>query len=571
MTLVDHALALYAEGPPETCLDLLGRGAASDLDVYLHERAGSEERRTYPDLLRGACDLASALVARDMRPGDRIACVLTTSFEAIEAFFAVQLLGAIPVPIAPPGMMASPDAYRQLTAGIVSSLGIRLALGGLCRIAPRAPSPEPGEGFRAWFRSDELGPGRRGAPSLRCRSPNAIAYTQCPSGSTSLPKGVMLSHRALVANVAGINLAMAAATHPDDAMLSWLPLHHDMGLIGGVLTSLAAPRRLVLVPPQTFMFAPTVWLDAIPRHRASILLGPCFGFSLVTRRFQKRETTADLSSVRAVIVGAEPISPAIMDEFTARFARNGLDPRALMPSYGLAESCVAVTLTPPMTGMHVDRIARDKLNGSTPRAVPATDGETASFVACGRPIETSRVWIAGPNGERLDERAIGHICVEGRSLMDGYLDAAEATAEALRDGVLYTGDLGYIADGELYIVGRAKEMLIVRGRNYYPEDIEAVVDAVEGVRVGKTVAFGVHDRDAASDLLYLAVEHNATTDEQQTRLVDEIARQVNESIGIRPHVIRLLPVNSLPRTTSGKKQRSRARELLGVADRRWLA
>jgi len=412
----------------------------------------------------------------------------------------------------------------------------------------------------------------RARPELGCRAveglarapgelaqavdPADLALVQFSSGSTVDPKPVALTHAALVAQTATL-LELIEPT-PEDVLVSWLPLYHDMGLIGCLLGALSYPAPLVLIPPENFLARPALWLRALARHRGTISAAPSFAYAYAARRVGDRELAGqDLSAWRIALDGAEPVSAEVLRRFASRFASFGFDASALLPVYGLSEAALAVTSTRPRFRWRSRRVDPGAL---------ATRGEVEEggheVVSVGAPVPGVEVEVRGAGGDPLPERRLGRIFVRGASLMRGYLGQPEATGGVLRGGWLDTGDLGFVDGGELFVHGRAKDVVIVRGANHAPDELEAPLEALAGIRPGCAVALGF-DPDGDGEELLILAERAGQPEDDAT--VAEAARQaVLERTGVRPHTVSLLAPGTLPRTSSGKMRR-------GEALRRYLA
>jgi fatty-acyl-CoA synthase len=409
-----------------------------------------------------------------------------------------------------------------------------------------------------------------GGPPLDAASPHAlddIAFVQFTSGSTAAPKGVAISHRNLAANVEAIISHLAV--RPDDVAVSWLPLYHDMGLIGMSIGAVYCQRRCVLLPPALFVKRPVEWLRAIRRHRGTVSFAPNFAYDLCVRRVKDRDLAdLDLSSWRVAGCGAEPLNAATLAAFAERFAPVGFSAAKFVASYGLAEHVLAATFAPGGRAPRVERVSAGELIER--RRAVAADGARASvaLVSCGVPLPGHQLKIAGEDGDALSERRVGEILLAGPSVMLGYYRQHARTAQAVRDGWLRTGDLGFVADGELFVCGRAKDLIIVNGRKYHPQDLEWAVDELPGVRRGRVVAFGTSET-GRPDRVVVVVESSGTS--AQDALTEAIRRRIGDLFGLFVDVVAVVPGGTVGRTTSGKVQRAltRARyergELVGLA------
>jgi acyl-CoA synthetase (AMP-forming)/AMP-acid ligase II len=550
-----HALLANAErgsDAPRTVFAL-----APDEHIELRHDVFTQEA------LRAAGILAEAGV----REGDRIVLCLPTSPEFITAFFGAVLLGAAPVAIALPSRFGSLGGfvtrYRNFEGylrprALIASPPVTEALAGLTGgdvavldgVALRAAAVHGGSAK---------------APVLP-RS-DALGFLQLTSGSTGDPMGVMISHGNVAANCE--QLARTCAWGASDIQVAWLPLNHDMGLIGTLLAPIFLGTDSVLLPPDRFLRSPAEWLRTVSRYRGSLSAAPNFAFGYAAARVKDAELDGvDLSSWRFVFCGAEPICPQTLQHFVERFAGWGMRPDALVPCYGLAEATLGVTVASANAPVRYDTISRNAL-ASLGRVVqvPATDPLAQRVVDCGPPVEGTEVRIVDDNGNAVPHGSLGRIQFRGPSRTAGYHQRPDATRIAIgADGWWNTGDLGYLRDGGLRVVGRAKEVIIIRGANYFPADFERATETVEGVRTGGVVAVGVYDESVGTEALHLIVE----TEEDSSRhaqLRRAIVAAVSQRSGIAPAGVHLLPRRSLPKTSSGKPRRLETRRLLLQSNR----
>ena len=386
--------------------------------------------------------------------------------------------------------------------------------------------------------------------------PDENGLIQFTSGSTSHPKGVVLHHENLGANVEGITGPDGLDVREGDVGVSWLPLFHDMGLIGIVMGGIHARIPLVLMPSLLFLKRPNEWLRTITRHRATLSFAPNFAYELCVRRGAGHANNGiDLSTWRVAGCGSEPIRPETLELFTQTFADRGFRANAYLPCYGLAESTLAATFHALGTPWRFDTVCSKALREEQ-RAVPCEAGQenAVRLVSCGRPFPGHQVRIADSHDRPLPERSVGEILLRGPSVMQGYYKDARHSAEALRGGWLHTGDLGYVAEGELYVCGRKKDLIIVHGRNYHPQDLEWVASEVDGVRRGNVVAFCTADPNGGERVVLIA-ESRGRADAEA--VAAEIRRRVQEASGLHLYDVRVLPKGAIPKTTSGKVQRGR--------------
>lgn len=516
-------------------------------------------RFSYQALLEEALAAAAGLQARAVQPGDRVALMLPTGADYFVAFFGILLCGAVPVPIYPPARRSQLAEHLRRHAGILTNSGACILLTvaearPLARLlqarAERLRSVvTPAELRTAGVSFDE--PRRRG---------DDIAFLQYTSGSTGSPKGVILSHADLLANVRAMGQALEAG--PDDVFVSWLPLYHDMGLIGAWLGSLYHGIPLVIMSPLDFIARPLRWLQAIQRYRGTLSASPNFGYELCLKRITDEQMAGlDLSSWRAAFNGAEPVSPQTLQRFIERAAQAGFRSTAMMPVYGLAEAAVGLTFPPLGRGVLIDRVDRHALsNHGEARPAGADDPLALRFASCGVALPGYRLRIVDPHGHTLGERRQGRVEFQGPSATRGYYANPEASAR-LRDGEwLDTGDLGYLADGELYLTGRVKDMIVRAGRNLYPQELEDAIGDIAGIRKGGVAVFGSPDPRGGTERLVVVAESRLAQPERQAELQQRILAVSSDLVGTPPEVVRLVPPHTLLKTSSGKIRRSANRE-----------
>jgi fatty-acyl-CoA synthase len=518
---------------------------------------GTERYLPYAALREEALRRAALLAGAGIGKGDRVALVIPEGHEFVLSFLGVVLAGGVPVPIFPRATFKASADYVDTVAHIAEASRSQLLLAMesnaelVAPAQPRVPGLERLATCENLFASDLTVPGFA-APEI---VPSDLCFLQFTSGSTSRPKGVMVSHGNLVANASAFLGPHGLDRRDSDVGVSWLPLFHDMGLIGFVLGPLIMDIPVVLLPTATFARGPRVWLETIHKHRGTITYAPNFAYSLAVKRLKSKDVeTLDLSCLRIAGCGAEPIHAETMRSFARSLAPAGFKPSALLPSYGMAESTLAISFHPRDTPMRVDRVDPVALRGG--EAVPSSDGDL-ELVGCGVPFPEHELAIVDESGQPLPERRVGEIVTRGPSVASGYFENPEATHTSFRsDGFLHTGDLGYLAGGQLYICGRIKDLIIIRGANFHPQDLEWAVSEIEGVRRGNVVAFSAQIQ--GEERLFLAVEC-ASTDASQVRA--KVAAKVNEAFGLTPHHVATVSVGSLPKTSSGKLQRNKTRNL----------
>jgi 1-acyl-sn-glycerol-3-phosphate acyltransferase len=510
---------------------------------------------TYRALMTGAKDVAGGLQHAGVQPGATVALMLPTSVEYLHAFFGVLLAGAIPVPIYPPTRPSQLEEHVQRHAGILNNAGIgalitfREARPVAHLLKMRVPS------LRHVWSVVDLMQGKGFQPLQHPPSADSIAMLQYTSGSTGSPKGVILTHGNLLANIRPIGKHIGASA--SDVFVSWLPLYHDMGLIGAWLGSLYFGCLLVIMPPTAFLMRPVRWLRAIHQYRGTLSAAPNFGYELCARRLQDEDLRGlDLSSLRVTFNGAEPVDPDSLERFRQRFAPFGFRAEAMTPVYGLAEVAVGLTFPPLGRGPLVDCVDRAILT-STGRAVPARKDEPRAlrFVSCGRPLPGYHIRIVDAGDFEVADRIEGTVQVTGPSATAGYYHNAGATSHLLHGEWRDTGDRGYRADGELYVTGRVKDIIIRRGRHIYPEEIENVVGELDGVRKGCVVAFGTKEPATATEKLVVLAETRLTDSTLRAQLRARINERVVDCLGEPAEEVVLASPHTVLKTSSGKLRR----------------
>ena len=528
--------------------------AASSRGGYGFTGGGEDRFQPFAAVLDTARAVGGALRARGLRRGDHVALLLAEPQAFLATFLGVSVAGLVPMPLAHPlHGGADLDAITPLARtgearAIVTTSALAPLLEGL-------PAAIPGLRFVAAWET-LTGPA---LDDVEHPADDDAALVQFTSGSTSQPKGVVITHRNLAANIQAIGGAAGLAFGPDDSGVGWLPLFHDMGLIGNALCPLYFGFTCVFLSPAAFVKRPLDWLTAISRLRATMSFAPNFAYDMCVRRVKDADLHGlDLSSWRVAGCGAEPIQAATLRTFAEKFARAGFRETSLIPAYGLAEHTLAVTLSPRDVGPRVDVVHAADLADHR-RAVPcgADDPAAVPLVSCGRPFPGHQIRIVDDRGDGLGERAVGEIVVAGPSVMLGYLNAARLTKEVARDGWLRTGDIGYIAGGELYVCGRRKEMIIVNGRNHFPQDLERIAGRVPGVRPGRVAAFGVTAAGGSDRLVVVAEAHGTVAAEPLTAA---LRRELLEWTGLVIDEVLIVARGTISRTTSGKVQRTRLRE-----------
>jgi fatty-acyl-CoA synthase len=539
--------------------EALDFAALQPTGVNIHSSRGELiEVLPYALLREQALALAGRFLAAGLAPGDRVALAADTSGDFLRAFFACQYAGLAPAPTPLPAPFGGKDAYVDHVRRMLISAKVSAAF---------APVE-----LAAWFTEAAEGLGLMLAGSLGdlpeaartqlpAPEPRGLSYLQYSSGSTRFPVGVAVSQSALMANVSAIGGPSGLHVRSTDRAVSWLPLYHDMGLVGMLLTGMAFQVSIDLLPTSAFVRRPGLWLDLISRRRGSISYAPTFGYDLAARRAGAHAPSElDLSSWRIAGVGGDMIRPAPLRAFAEAFAPAGFDSGAFVASYGMAEATLALTLSPLGNGLRTDMTDADKLEQSGSVAPAHAKCRTREFALCGRVLPGHRIEVRGPAGEVLGDRRVGRLFAAGPSLMKAYYGAPEETRNAISDnGWLDTGDLGYRFDDQIVITGRAKDLIIVHGRNVWPQDLEWTAERqVEALRSGDVAAFQVSTGD--DEKVVALVQCRTREPAARADLRTTVASTLRAVHGLEVDVV-LAPPHSLPQTSSGKLSRSRAKTL----------
>jgi fatty-acyl-CoA synthase len=530
----------------------LSAAARSAFGLILVDARENETKLAWADVQQRARRMAASLAQLGVEPGDRVAMILPTGADFMDAFFGALLAGAVPVPLYPPVRLGRMDEYARSTGRMLEVSGakivladrrIRLLLGKALDVSrPALGCPTVAELMQG---RDEL---------AREISPADLGLLQFSSGSTVDPKPVALTHANLMAQLAALRALLIERPDTHEKGVSWLPLYHDMGLIGCLLVALYSPGDLVLLPPEAFLARPALWLRALSRHRATISPAPNFAYGLCLKRVRDDELEdVDLSAWTYALNGAEPVSHEIMERFCERFAPYGLRREALMPVYGLSEAALALTFTPADGAKSVRHVDAQAL---------AVSGDvrpgTRALVTVGVPVPGSEIEIRNDDGSLASERRVGAIFARASFVMKEYFGNPEATSRAFREGWLDTGDLGFVDAGELYVCGRSKDLVIIRGANHTPQEFEECLESLAGVRTGCAVALGFVPDDTHDESLLILAE---SADDPPPDLAARIGSAIAARTGIRPHTVVVLAPGTLPRTSSGKLRRGEALRL----------
>lgn len=532
-------------------IDRIEAVAEADYGTVTFVSGDDHDTTKWSQLHSDARAAAAYLQARGVKPGDHVALLGPTTRKLITAIQAVWLTGGCLVTMPLPMRMGALDTFISQTRERIHRAHAKVVLID----SELAAFVEPIEGDPPFISLDELTTDRGLGESDYKRpksDPDSLAVLQFTSGSTSEPKGVMLPHSAIANNLDGA--WSAAGITRDEVIVSWLPLYHDMGLVGLLTIPMTKGCSLVQGAPQDFLARPLRWLQWIDRYHGTGTAGPNFSYALAARAMRRTDEQLDLSSMRVWLNGAEPIDPDTFRKFFEEGQKFGLKPEGAFPAFGMAEVCIAGCFPNPGAGLRTDWIDRDKLENDR-EAVTVEPGVESGveLVLLGSAVPGLQISIVDPlTGEPCPDRKVGELRITGNSLTSGYYENPEATEELIIDGWLHTGDLAYTIDGQLVVCGRIKDMIIVGGRNVYPQDIEKVAGEVHGVRTGNVIAFGIDGRLGAQSIVVVAEARGDDMDQIEKNL----SRVVTDSVGIPPKHIVLVEPGSVPKTSSGKLQRS---------------
>ena len=503
----------------------------------------------YTGLRELALSAASKLLSLGLERGDRVAILAETGIDYFSTFYGCQYAGLVPCPLPCTGYMGGKDAYLSRTGFMVKASGASL----IClpqNLDAIRPDMEKISGVKAITFGQLAGlEGAGEIDPLRC---DDLAYIQFSSGSTSEPKGIAVSQRSLSSNVKGI-LRECIRIGPSDRAFSWLPLYHDMGMVGFALAPLFAQTSTDYISPTTFARSPMLWLELMSRNGSTVTYAPSFGFELAAKRAERHPGGLDLSKLRLAGIGGDMIRSEVLDLFARTFSSSGFTARAFTPSYGMAESTLLISHT---RGISLDRVDPQRFE-TDQRALPASAGEQArDVVVCGRPLKGHELVVVSEAGAPLDDRKVGHILVRGPSIASHYVSAQGMASLVDEDGYLATGDMGYMVEGQVVVTGRHKEMILFNGRNIWPQDLESAVTSLPCLPLKRAAAFSV-EGDGRTRIVVLAEHHKAGREARDAVKV-EIAARLLATSGISAH-IELVAPRSLPYTSSGKLARAVAK------------
>ena len=542
----------------DTLGEALDYAATGKRGLNFHDPRGQLARvYTYSSLRSDALENAKRLIGLGIAPSDRVALIAETGPDFAALFFGCIYAGAWPVPLPLPTSFGGRDAYIDQLAVQIKSADPKY-LFYPCELETMAGDSARLCGVDAMSWEDFVVLPPAAAP-LPAAMPDDIAYLQYSSGSTRFPHGVAVTHRALLNNLAAHSHGMNV--QPSDRCVSWLPWYHDMGLVGCLLSPVANQVSTDYLKTEDFARRPLAWLDLISRNQGTTLsYSPTFGYEICARRVSSQTHAAerfDLSRWRVAGNGADMIRPDVMQSFVDAYCDAGFKASAFLPSYGLAEATLAVSIMPPGEGITVDLVEECELAG-TP-AVADQPKRFRAIVNCGKPVRDMKVEVRSDDGTVIAERALGKIWASGPSIMHSYFRDEAATTACLKHGWLDTGDMGYISGGYVFVVGRVKDMIIINGKNYWPQDIEWVVEQLPGFKSGDIAAFAI-TTPSGEEAPAVLVQCRTTDPKERTRLRDTIREKVRAITGMNC-VVELVPPRTLPRTSSGKLSRAKARNL----------
>jgi len=542
-----------------TLVEALDHAAGAATGMNFHGSRGAlEQVLPYARLAEDARAIGARLIGAGLDPGDRVGLVAETEADFVRAFMGAVVAGLVPCPMPLPTAFGERVSYGTQIRRIATVAGVRAVIAG----AAYGDLVAGGiEGLDLAY----LGP-LSGLPEVEAAlpgapDPEAIAYLQFSSGTTRAPRGIAVSHRALMANLHGM-AAHALRIGPGDRGMSWLPFYHDMGLVGCMLLPLATQMSIDYLATRDFIRRPGLWPEMIARAGATLSYAPSFGYRLAAQR-ARHGAPLDLSGWRIAGIGGDMVNPANLDSFAEAYAEHGFRPTSFLPSYGMAELALGLSFAPLGTGCRAERLDLAALEAGRVVQAAAQARAARAFAHCGHPLPGHEVEIRDDAGAALEPRRVGRVFVRGPSVMQGYFADPAATAEVLSpDGWLETGDKGYFSDGELVITGRAKDLIIINGRNIWPQDIEWTLEhRIEGLRDGGVAAFGmVAETDAGEEGLAVVLELRGADPDLRARLRGEADALIRQIYGVAPAVAFCRP-GALPRTTSGKLSRARARDL----------
>ncbi len=533
----------------DTMVAALEAAARADAELFTFHSTKGQPRLSARALLAEAHRWSVLFRTRGVVHGDRVVLLMPTGPAFVSALLGAMLCGAAAVPLASPMTFGSIDPFLRNLRLVLDSADPRLLVTYPRTLEALHASPPP----CALVTQADLDCTHGSLLPLPSISGSDTALVQYTSGTTGRPKGVVISHRALMSNASAIATGLGIGAR--DVGVSWLPLFHDMGLVGVLLTAIAHPYPVHLASPEWFAMGPERWMDLASRVGASLTAAPNFAYDMCASRVRRLEG-ARLDSLRVALNGAEPVLMPTLRRFERAMAPLGLRANALLPVYGMAEYTLAVTF-PAAEAVASLSVDRDGLERGA-----VTPGDSAEIVSVGAPVAGTRVSIVSVDGAPQPERRVGTIRVAGASMMDGYFRNEEASQSALRDGWLWTGDLGFIDEGRLFVTGRSKDLIIQSGRNVYPYDLERVAIDVGSLRPGSVVAFGKRNEAKGTEEIVMVAETAEREPSKREALTRTIRGEILATLGVRVEMVHLWPIGSVPRTTSGKPRRAACADLI---------
>lgn len=524
----------------DTISKALDAAAATIGELVFYTSKGLRQNRlSYGDLQKQALDAAHRLAGLNLPRGSRIGMIADTSPQFLVAFYACQYTGLLPCPLPASVLVGGKDAYIDKLAAMMRCASAELLLSSSSLLpCAQQVADETGIGFMSYENLFALRV-NESINAVQPFAPHEDAYIQYSSGSTHYPKGVLISQKAICANATAI-IRHGLRLQPDDRAFSWLPFYHDMGLVGFSLAPLFGACSVDYMSPSAFARNPTLWLELMQANNSTITYAPSFAYDLVTRRFTA-ETVLELSKLRIAGIGGDMINVAVLDRFSSCFSPHGFNRNAFTASYGMAEAVLAICIADP----------------AAPLSFKPADKNGRNLVSCGAPLPGIEIAIVNDVFMPVPSGHEGRILVRGDSIMRHYFSDPTATQMALKaDGFLDTGDLGSLSDGQLVVSGRAKDMILQRGRNIWPQDVEAIAETSARLRSGTVAAIGIEDGDY--EVLTIILEYKAVNAQDQKALSDTIQTAISRSLGIVSKIV-FVPSHWLPFTSSGKLARQQAR------------
>ncbi len=543
----------------ETLTDALDYAASGTTGYNFYDARGALKHvLTYSDLRQSALTTARRLLGLGLTRGEHVAIIADTTPEFIILFFACRYAGLVPFAMPIPVNLGSHDIYVRQLRGMLSISNASMAIANKDFISFLEEATRDLECVRWTGTPGQLAQLPESEQELQKNQPDAVAYLQFTSGSTRAPQGVIITEKAVMSNLQGI-VRHGLEIYPNDRCASWLPFYHDMGLIGLVLSPLVSQLSVDFLRTRDFAVRPIQWLRIISRNHCTIAFCPPFGLELCALRVRSADLEdLDLSSWRAAGIGAEMIRPDTLKNFASKFAAVGFNPAAFLPCYGLAEASLAVTFSKVGTGLDIMKVDTETLaDRSVAVRVQADGRKHTEFVNCGKPLPGHFVSVVDDNGKPLPDMRVGRVLLKGPSIMSGYINDPETTQRVMRsDSWMDSGDLGYVSEGNLYLTGRHKDIIIINGRNIRAQDIEEIAEQQPEVRTRETSAFAVVDSNGVSTVV-LVIECRLSSVQERQSLMSRLQRLVYAAFGVHC-LVELVPPHTLPRTSSGKLSRAAA-------------